>query len=439
MACPVKNNTQYDLSGVEPLAKDLYSFTQKRVGFNRPPTIVFDSDPKNAENPLGKTAYYDPSSYKVVVFVDNRHPKDILRSLAHELIHHGQNCRGEFEGDMETGEGYAQKDSHMREMEREAYEQGNLCLRDWEDQRKNSLQETIYYTDRRFGRMSLKEWKNNKINSLLMKKFGLLPEGIGAASDWHDYEASQRVRVEEEEEEGEEEEKEIIELGTEPPQSPEGKTKHKPSEREPLKEEDEEPTPDVNEIDTKDLREVIHGIINKFLNEKNRSYVRDISNMHRDDKEQNKGFQKSLEPIKVDKPKEEPTSEYPGEVDFDYPAYDRDDEETQNEGSQFEDLLVQAERANADPEMVEAAKVEFLENNIEEAVSILNQALSGAAARPLEMQSPLASQKRDEGEDKKDHPGQTCEEAHPGQPHKETIKEWHNSSLLNRLTQLWAK
>ena len=32
-----------------------------------------------------------------------------------------------------TEEGYAQKDDHLREMEREAYEQGNLIIRDWED------------------------------------------------------------------------------------------------------------------------------------------------------------------------------------------------------------------------------------------------------------------------------------------------------------------
>ena len=28
-----------------------------------------------------------------------------------------------------TGPGYAQKDPHMREMEREAYEKGNMCFR----------------------------------------------------------------------------------------------------------------------------------------------------------------------------------------------------------------------------------------------------------------------------------------------------------------------
>ena len=40
---------------------------QKKMGFNRPPTIFFDSDQKNAENVLGKTGYYDPESDQIVV------------------------------------------------------------------------------------------------------------------------------------------------------------------------------------------------------------------------------------------------------------------------------------------------------------------------------------------------------------------------------------
>ena len=39
------------------------------------------------------------------------------------------------------GEGYAQTDEHLREMEREAYEVGNMCFRDWED----SIKSTIYF------------------------------------------------------------------------------------------------------------------------------------------------------------------------------------------------------------------------------------------------------------------------------------------------------
>tara|TARA_Y100000296_G_scaffold84005_1_gene116235 strand:- start:5171 stop:6364 length:1194 start_codon:yes stop_codon:yes gene_type:complete len=129
-----------------PYLQSFLPFAQKRLGFNKPPTIFFDSDKENSQKVLGKTGYYDPDAHEIAVFIDNRHPKDILRSLAHELVHHTQNCRGDM-GKSLTGEtelGYAQKNPHMREMEREAYEQGNLCFRDWEDSVKLQIDETNY-------------------------------------------------------------------------------------------------------------------------------------------------------------------------------------------------------------------------------------------------------------------------------------------------------
>ena len=108
-------------------------YCQKELGFKEPPSLFFQEDPKNAEDTLGRTAHYEPATKKVVVFVTGRHNKDILRSIAHELIHHVQNLRGEFDNDHDTSPGYAQKDSHMRNMEKEAYLLGNLLFRDWED------------------------------------------------------------------------------------------------------------------------------------------------------------------------------------------------------------------------------------------------------------------------------------------------------------------
>ena len=67
------------------------------MGFRKDPTIIFESDLENAANPLGSTAYYSPSDYSVTIYVDSRHPKDIMRSLNHELVHHKQNCQGKFE------------------------------------------------------------------------------------------------------------------------------------------------------------------------------------------------------------------------------------------------------------------------------------------------------------------------------------------------------
>ena len=143
----VKNRSGHDMSHMGPYLKSFLPYAQKRMGFNRPPTIFFDSDPQNAENVLGKTAYYNPETEEIVVFVDKRHPKDILRSLSHELVHHSQNCRGDLDPEIagETTPGYAQTNAHMRAMEGEAYLKGNgFYFRDWEDSLKNQVKETNY-------------------------------------------------------------------------------------------------------------------------------------------------------------------------------------------------------------------------------------------------------------------------------------------------------
>ena len=145
MPCILTNKSDLDINKVLPLLKSLYSHAHKEVGFNKPPNITFQSDPQNAGQDLGKTGHYDPASLTITVYTDRRHIKDVLRSVAHELIHHDQNCCGAFEEPFETGPGYAQKDDRMRELERDAYERGNMIFRDWEDTYKQALNETNYY------------------------------------------------------------------------------------------------------------------------------------------------------------------------------------------------------------------------------------------------------------------------------------------------------
>jgi Zn-dependent peptidase ImmA (M78 family) len=47
-------------------------------------------------------AYYDPNTGTVAAFIANRHPVDIMRSLAHELTHHLQKQRGELKPGVKT-------------------------------------------------------------------------------------------------------------------------------------------------------------------------------------------------------------------------------------------------------------------------------------------------------------------------------------------------
>ena len=156
---------------LQPLVDQFMPYAQKRMGFNKLPRIFLRDDPQNAQNPLGKTAYYDPAQMSVTLYISGRHPKDVMRSLSHELIHHTQNCNGQFDGASEMGEGYAQNDEHLREMDREAYEQGNLVFRDWED----SIKGTIYNESLQKGakkKMSLKDWKNNELRTILSERWG---------------------------------------------------------------------------------------------------------------------------------------------------------------------------------------------------------------------------------------------------------------------------
>jgi len=160
---------------IQPLINKFIPFAKKRMGFNKPPRIFLRNDPNNAKDPLGKTAYYDPQEMSVTLFTHGRHPKDVMRSLSHELVHHTQNCNGEFDQTKELGDGYAQNDKHLREMERQAYEQGNMCFRDWED----SIKGTIYIQNMNVdilkegnNDMSIKDWKNNELKTLLSERWG---------------------------------------------------------------------------------------------------------------------------------------------------------------------------------------------------------------------------------------------------------------------------
>ena len=135
------NPEQYeDLDVFHKLAQQFLPYAQQSLGFDKPVGVNLLSDPENLKDPLGKTAYYDLNKMEITLFVDKRHVKDILRSMAHELVHHTQNCRGEFDGGVKTEPGYAQDDEHMRKMEAEAYLKGSgFLLRDWEDSLKENI------------------------------------------------------------------------------------------------------------------------------------------------------------------------------------------------------------------------------------------------------------------------------------------------------------
>lgn len=177
----------------EHIETKLVPYMQKQIGFNRPPVINFLDDAQNAADPMGKTAFYDPQSMEISVYTTGRHPKDIMRSVAHEVIHHAQNCRGQLDPQRmgEASEGYAQRNPYLRKLEEEAYLLGNMTFRDWEDGMKsNQLNEAhdcnkvhpnkshaaYKRDDEAKEEKSLEEWKNEERWDLLMKRFKIVSE-----------------------------------------------------------------------------------------------------------------------------------------------------------------------------------------------------------------------------------------------------------------------
>ena len=99
------------------------------------PSVEFiEDDQENAENFLGKTAYYDPNNKKIVLYTFGRHPKDICRSYTHEMIHHIQNLENRL-GNVTTTN--TLEDDNINKLEQEANLKGTMTFRNWTD----SLQE----------------------------------------------------------------------------------------------------------------------------------------------------------------------------------------------------------------------------------------------------------------------------------------------------------
>ena len=166
------------MNNIRTYADDLLQFFHQRYKLQNKPSIFFAQDKENSMKPFGKTAYYDPAGQSITIYTTGRHMKDCLRSLAHELVHHLQNERGDLDSMGATGLGYAQKDPHMREMEREAYEKGNMVFRDFEDTIKKQLGETNYKDKDTKGeqKMSYKNWRSKEFGEMLMDKWGYKPK-----------------------------------------------------------------------------------------------------------------------------------------------------------------------------------------------------------------------------------------------------------------------
>ena len=113
---------------IKELTKDMI---RKGMNVTPLPKVIFKhSDINNAKDFFGKTAYYEPQSMSIVLYTEGRHPKDIVRSFAHEMIHHMQNIEDRL-GDITTTN--TQEDDRLNDLEAEANLKGTMTFRNWTD------------------------------------------------------------------------------------------------------------------------------------------------------------------------------------------------------------------------------------------------------------------------------------------------------------------
>lgn len=98
------------------------------------PEVKIRKDIAESSDFFGRTAYYDPNENTIVLYTQGRHPKDVMRSFTHEMVHHVQNLEGRL-GQIETSN--TNESDALLELEKEAYLVGNITFRNWEDKTKN--------------------------------------------------------------------------------------------------------------------------------------------------------------------------------------------------------------------------------------------------------------------------------------------------------------
>jgi hypothetical protein len=127
-------------NNILPYLMDLAQYMESiGIQVNPLPKVVMSSDNTYQTDPFGKTAYYMPDQKVIVLYTAGRHIKDVLRSFAHEMIHHNQNLMGRLNSYNENAlkdPRYAQNNKNLRKLEEDAYLRGNMSFRSWEDQYK---------------------------------------------------------------------------------------------------------------------------------------------------------------------------------------------------------------------------------------------------------------------------------------------------------------
>lgn len=134
----VEWNNSFDY---KPYIKSIMDFLESE-GIQMHPYPSFSMKKEEQEGLYIRTGYYDPVNKQVVAFVKDRHPKDVLRSITHELIHHNQNITGVIEKNGYTGQNI-KDDSELEKLESDAYLRGNIYFRKWTETMRPDIYDNV--------------------------------------------------------------------------------------------------------------------------------------------------------------------------------------------------------------------------------------------------------------------------------------------------------
>jgi cytidyltransferase-like protein len=102
-----------------PMLDSFVSFASDKLGLKSMPSVRY----KTGDDDYNSFAAYNPSSNELSISTANRHPMDIFRSVAHELVHHKQNEDGRL------GKDIAKEGSTGSDIENEANAEAGKIMR----------------------------------------------------------------------------------------------------------------------------------------------------------------------------------------------------------------------------------------------------------------------------------------------------------------------
>jgi predicted kinase len=112
-------NEEVTRKELAPMLDSFVSFASDKLGIKSMPKVRYKSD----EDDYNSFAAYNPADNELSVHTKGRHPMDVFRSVAHELVHHKQNEEGRI------GKNIAKEGSTGSKIENEANAEAGKIMR----------------------------------------------------------------------------------------------------------------------------------------------------------------------------------------------------------------------------------------------------------------------------------------------------------------------